>query len=118
MVPNIITFCLLQDPKSNVVYLIYLFSFMPTVPTTVLLLKIVAPDFSYIPYNIFSKFSLPYSPIFDASLISSEAMWSFIIFDIALWFFIYSYLDSVVLNQFGVQKHPCFCCKKKVADVN
>ena len=34
--------------------------------------------------------------------------------NIPLWFFAYLYLDSVMPNTFGVQKHPCFCFQKRV----
>lgn len=43
-------------------------------------------------------------------------IWGFLIFSIPMWFFIYLYLDAVMPSDYGVPKHPCFCCMKNNDD--
>ena len=48
--------------------------------------------------------------VFDVEWISLPTVWTVLCISIPIWFFIWYYLDSVLPSDFGVNKHPCFCC--------
>ena len=79
--------------------LIYLFSFLPVVPTCSILVQLS------------QDYSIGFV-IFKLADINKAVMFTILVIDLVLWLFIYIYLDSVMPNAYGIQKHPCFCFKK------
>jgi len=102
--PVLIILKLLTDPDSNAIYAVYPVSILPTAPVTVALISICTPVFTV-------KQRFPVRIVFDVSKISMGAMWAFLVLNIPFWYLIYLYLDQVMPNEYGIQKHPCFCCK-------
>ena len=51
--------------------------------------------------------------VLNVDHISATVAWISLYLCIPLWFAIYIYLDSVMPNTYGVQKHPCFCIRKE-----
>jgi hypothetical protein len=49
---------------------------------------------------------------FDVDFVPKEVCWFFMIFDFFLWVGLYFYMDAVMPNDYGIQKHPCFCFRK------
>jgi hypothetical protein len=102
--PVLIIFKLLTDPDINAIYAVYPVSILPTAQFTVSLISICTPLFT-------GKQRFPVKVVFDVSKISMGAMWAFLVLNIPFWYLIYLYLDQVMPNEYGIQKHPCFCCK-------
>jgi hypothetical protein len=102
--PVLIILKLLSNPDSDAIYAIYPVSILPTAPVTVALISICTPIFTM-------KRKNPIKIVFDVSKISIGAMWAFLILNIPFWYMIYLYLDQVMPNDYGIQKHPCFCFK-------
>lgn len=50
--------------------------------------------------------------LYDTSFVSPYLCWAAIVLSIPFWFLMYFYLDSVVPNTYGVQKHPLFCLRR------
>lgn len=51
--------------------------------------------------------------LINTSILNPTACWAALILNVPLWLAIYMYLDQVMPNTYGIQKHPCFCCRKK-----
>jgi hypothetical protein len=51
--------------------------------------------------------------IFDLYYVNTNFAWLFLLVSIPLWFLIYMYLDAVVPSEYGINKHPCFCCRRE-----
>ena len=49
---------------------------------------------------------------FDVDHVPPGVAWAALVLSGPFWFLIYMYLDSVMPNEYGIQKHPCFCCRK------
>lgn len=41
-----------------------------------------------------------------------EITWAVAIINIPLWIMVYQYLDAIMPKDYGIKKHPCFCCMK------
>jgi len=39
--------------------------------------------------------------------------WAALVLNIGLWMMIYQYLVAVMPSDYGINKHPCFCIRKK-----
>lgn len=44
--------------------------------------------------------------------IEESVCWVFLVIDILFYLALYFYLDSVMPNEYGIQRHPCFCFRK------
>ena len=102
MIPNLVTFLLLLDSENLdtlwVLKIIYPLSFMPSVPTTILILKYTTPDLSildkiYKGEKLSQYVSLKIKPVFNPKHINESLMWIFIVFEILIWFVLYAYLS-------------------------
>lgn len=57
--------------------------------------------------------SVPGVPaIVDTSILNVYVCWAAAILNIPFWLIVYMYLEQVMPNTYGIQKHPCFCCRK------
>jgi hypothetical protein len=82
---------------------IYCFFWIPVVPACSLLAK-------------FSTKPLPFmGTLIHVDFISPKVCWLFLLSSIPFWFLVYLYLDAVMPNVYGVQKHPCFCFRRREA---
>jgi hypothetical protein len=71
---------------------------MPSVPTTVLILKFTTPDLSVLNKNfnhesLSQLVTIKLKPIFNPKHLNDSVMWAFIFFDILIWFGFYYYLN-------------------------
>jgi hypothetical protein len=82
--------------------LIYLFFLMPIFPAMTILVKLTESQLLPVTYRVLNVDHIP-----------AAVAWIFLFLCIPLWFAIYIYLDSVMPNTYGVQKHPCFCIRKE-----
>ena len=79
---------------------------MPVTPPIVLLMKFSALN------------SIEDLQIFDLEYVEESFAWCALVVSIPLWFGLYLYLDTVVPNEYGVNKGPCFClaaCRRSEA---
>ena len=89
---------------TNGKYLIYIFFFIPQMPTSCLLAQLATSQ-------DLNK-TLPFVVV-DLDWISTPVCWVAIMLAVPMWLAIYIYLDQVMPNTYGVQKHPCFCLKRR-----
>lgn len=100
--PMLIFLYFVSIPETNYKYLIYLLFFMPQIPTCCMLTQLATSQSLQLPFKLV-----------DLSWISVPVCWLAIILAIPLWLAFYIYLDQVMPNTYGVQRHPCFCLHKK-----
>lgn len=77
---------------------------LPIMPTCCLLVHFSSP--AVIP-------GMPNLSFFDVSFVPVELCWFFMVFNMFLWLMLYFYLDAVMPSDYGIQKHPCFCVRKR-----
>jgi ATP-binding cassette subfamily A (ABC1) protein 3 len=75
---------------------------MPIFPAMTILVKLTESQMLPVSYRVLNVDHIP-----------AAVAWFFLFLCIPLWFAIYIYLDSVMPNTYGVQKHPCFCIRKE-----
>lgn len=82
-------------------YIIYVFFWLPLVPFCTMLLKLSSGQ------------PTPGIPkLFDVDFIPTWLCWAALTVDIILWTILYFYFESVMPNEYGIQKPYCFCLKK------
>lgn len=54
----------------------------------------------------------PYPVIFNDDWLELWVVWVILIGGLPVWYYIWLYLDAVMPSDYGVQKHPCFCCMR------
>jgi hypothetical protein len=102
----VIIFFQFASVTDNGKYAIYLFFFFPQVPSSCLVSKLITdPEFAGSNYLLV-----------DISWVSTFACWTALILMIPGWLALYTYLDSVMPNTYGVQRHPCFCLQRRRRD--
>lgn len=95
-VPLIFVLAALQN-DSTYKWLIYPLFLMPVTPPIVLLMKMS---------SIEAYESLQ---IFDLNYVDVKLTWWALIVSVPFWFCVYLYFDTVMPNEYGINKHPCFC---------
>jgi len=93
-----------MDGSDNTKKAMYGISWMPLFPAMSIFSKLATPQPDILPMRDLL--------LLKTDWINTEAMFILLALNIPLWFMIYLYLDSVMPNTYGVQKHPCFCLKK------
>jgi ATP-binding cassette subfamily A (ABC1) protein 3 len=99
VIPELLFIWLAAKPKPTC-YIMYALYVLPVTPACA----------------IFSSLSLNKSTTFhfiSVDFVNLPLTWAVLILNIPFWIMIYIYLDSVMPSEFGIQKHPCFCLKKK-----
>ena len=92
--------CIQRDsPGWPVVYPLML---LPTTAPCLLMMKYATNE------DVSDQFN-----VFDTSNINEGVVWFVLVASIPFWFCMYLYLDQVIPSEYGITKHPCFCCRKK-----
>jgi hypothetical protein len=89
-----------EEDKSR--HFIYLFFFIPLMPACSLIAQLTSKPLPFIDVTLI-----------DPAFINTRACWVALTACIPFWFSVYLYLDSVMPNTYGIQKHPCFCIRKR-----
>jgi len=96
----LICFLAVVNQDSNAKYVTFVTFLTPIGPTCALI-------------GIFTNNPVVAVHLINTSFLNITFCWTAAILNIPLWLGVYMYLDQVMPNTYGIQKHPCFCCQKK-----
>lgn len=103
---QIMLFLATVQNDGNVKYLVYLLYLFPSTPALIICIRVLTAK---LPEEL-GPDSRP--KMLDIDFVDPVTPWLFLILSTPAWLMIYMYLDMVMPSNYGVNRHPCFCCMR------